>query len=75
MVNLIELKKVLESAPLKLKPSLYKRYVDDNLLVWSHGLEQLQKFVSHLNSFFDSNNLTMGLEANGKLPIREQEHK
>lgn len=30
-------KQALESTPLK--PSLYKRYIDDTLLVWPHGLD------------------------------------
>lgn len=29
-------KRAIEQAP-PLKPSLYRRYVDDTLLVWQHG--------------------------------------
>lgn len=35
-----------------LRPSFYKWYVDDTLLIWPCGETHLQAFVSHLNSFF-----------------------
>jgi hypothetical protein len=31
------------------KPSLWLQYVDDAFVVSSHGREQLQNFLSHLN--------------------------
>lgn len=55
----------LETAPLK--PSLYKHYVDDMLLVWTHWLEKLHIFVSHPNFFFNAIQFTTELEAEGKL--------
>ena len=33
---------------------MYLRYLDDNFLIWQHGLEKLHKFVEHLNSRMDS---------------------
>jgi hypothetical protein len=41
-------KLALDSA--KHKPLLWLRYVDDNFVVWPLGPEQLQYFLSHLNS-------------------------
>lgn len=40
-------KRARERAPLK--PALYKRYVDETLLVWPHGQEALREFVCCLN--------------------------
>lgn len=33
-----------------LKPMLYRSYVDDNFLIWSHGREAIVDFVRLLNS-------------------------
>ena len=32
------------------KPSLYRRYIDDCIVVWLHGMEQLLEFVEFMNS-------------------------
>ena len=43
-----------------LQPFLYVRYLGDIfLIIWQHGLEELQKFVHHLNSRTDSMTFTM----------------
>lgn len=39
--------KALEQAALK--PLLYCYYIDDSLLFWQHGQEELEKFVTGLN--------------------------
>ena len=31
-------------------PLLYKRYIDDVLMLWCHGLDELNRFVSHFNT-------------------------
>ena len=41
-------KKALATATLK--PGFWFRYVDDTLSSWSHGLDNLQKFLDHINS-------------------------
>ena len=33
----------------RLKPKLWLRYVDDTFIIWSHGLENLDDFLSHIN--------------------------
>ena len=38
----------------RLQPFIYIRYLDDNFLIWQHGLEELHKFVEHLNTRRDS---------------------
>lgn len=43
---------ILSSAPLK--PSYYKRYIDDILILWPHPEKELNKFISSLNSFHPS---------------------
>ena len=34
----------------KLQPFLWKRFIDDIFIIWTHGAEELSNFVSHLNS-------------------------
>ena len=34
-----------------LKPSLWKRYIDDIFMIWQHGLEELNIFLEQLNNF------------------------
>lgn len=43
----------LEQATLSsidLKPCLYGRYIDDIIMLWRHGRQALDHFVSHMNS-------------------------
>ena len=40
--------RALENYPLK--PILWKRFIDDIFMVWTHGEEQLNKFVQYLNN-------------------------
>ena len=40
---------ILSSAPFK--PSYYKRYIDDILILWPHPIEELNKFIDALNSY------------------------
>ena len=42
-----------------LQPFIYLRYLDDIFLIWQHGLEELNKFVDHLNSRMESMKFTM----------------
>lgn len=51
-----------------LKP-LYKRYADDTLLIWPYGLDQLDAFVSHLNSLSDTIRFTVEVDVGGKVPF------
>ena len=32
------------------KPTLWKRYIDDIFMIWPHGQDSLDSFISHLNS-------------------------
>jgi hypothetical protein len=54
--------KALELYPLK--PSRWKRYVDDTITKWPHGKEELNKFFEHLNGISDDIKVTMELEKN-----------
>ena len=60
-------KEALDSYPLK--PSRWKRYVDDTNVVWPHGEDELRKFLSHLNSISPNIKFTMELEENGSIPF------
>ena len=44
--------KLEEEAPalLPCKPCLYRRYIDDCILVWLHGVRKLVEFVSFMNN-------------------------
>ena len=41
-------KSILESSPLK--PSYYRRFIDDIFMIWPHSLNELDKFISHMNT-------------------------
>ena len=41
-------KRALETT--KLKPTMWRRYVDDTFVLWPHSTEQLEKFHKHLNN-------------------------
>lgn len=56
----------MEEAPLK--PFLYKCFVDDNLLIWQYGQEELDNFVQYLNNW-KSIQFTKKQEKEGKLPF------
>ncbi len=43
-------KSLLSSAPGHLTPLLWKRFIDDIFLIWTHGEESFQTFIKHLNS-------------------------
>ena len=51
------------------KPELWYRYVDDTFVLWKHGMDRLQEFLTHLNSLRDSIEFTMEAESDGKLPF------
>ena len=36
--------------PELLKPFLFKRYIDDIFMIWTHGPEELKKFIKHINT-------------------------
>ncbi|OOZ36155.1 hypothetical protein, partial [Solemya elarraichensis gill symbiont] len=43
-----------------LQPDLYKRYIDDIFLIWTHGLEALKHFHNAFNHFHPTIKLTIG---------------
>jgi hypothetical protein len=52
-----------------LKPSRWKRYVDDTNVKWPHGKEELDKFFEHLNGISENIKFTMELEDNNSIPF------
>ena len=60
-------KEALKSYPLK--PSLWKRYLDDTNVIWPHGENELKKFFEHLNNRSTDIKFTMELEENGSIPF------
>jgi hypothetical protein len=60
-------KNALESYPLK--PSRWKRYVDDTNIKWPHGKKELDKFFEHLNGISEDIKFTMELEDNNSIPF------
>ena len=50
-----------------LKPTCWFRYVDDTFVIWPHGREQLDTFLSHLNSLHKMIRFTMEIEENNFL--------
>ena len=49
-----------------LKPGFWFRYVDDTLSSWSHGLDNLQKFLDHINSLHPSIKFTFEVQKDDK---------
>ena len=49
------------------QPKLWKRFVDDTCIIWSHGKENLDLFLHHLNSESDSIKFTIEFEVYGSL--------
>jgi hypothetical protein len=45
--------------PVSHKPAMWLRYVDDTFVVWPHGTEKLQEFLSHINSLRSNIQFTM----------------
>ena len=41
-----------------LKPTLFKRYIDDILIIWDHSLEQLATFLMAFNAIHDTISVT-----------------
>ena len=59
--------KALASA--HLLPKLWKRFVDDTGVVWSHGQEELDIFFSHMKNQSSSIKFIMEQEVDGNLPF------
>ena len=49
-----------------LKPAFWFRYVDDTLSSWAHGLENLHRFLEHINSLHPSIKFTLEMQKEDK---------
>ncbi len=49
-----------------LKPGFWFRYVDDTLSSWCHGLDNLQRFLDHINSLHPSIKFTYKVQKDDK---------
>ena len=49
--------KTLEQYPLK--PLIWKRFIDDIFMIWTHGEQELHKFVEYLNSIHPTIKFTL----------------
>ena len=49
-----------------LKPGFWLRYVDDTLSSWCHGLDNLQRFLDHINSLYPSIKFTYEVQKDDK---------
>src|SRR5436190_11970228 len=52
-----------------LKPKVFLRYVDDTFVIWPHGRQSLENFVTLLNSIHPNIQFTMEVENNRSLPF------
>ncbi|XP_075923264.1 uncharacterized protein LOC142924610 [Petromyzon marinus] len=52
-----------------LRPTLWKRYVDDTFVIWPHGQPALDQFRDHINSIHPAIRFSMEVEKDGKLPF------
>ena len=55
------------------KPTLWLRYVDDTFVLWQHGRDELDSFLTHLNNMRPSIQFTMEIEKDGRLPFLDTE--
>ena len=51
----------------RLSPCFWGRFMDDVICIWKHGLESLDLFQKHLNSFDKNVKLTLEFEENDNL--------
>ena len=51
------------------KPSLLHMYVDDTIIIWKHGVEDLQIFLYHLNNLSRTITFPMTVGYNGSIPL------
>ena len=52
-----------------LSPKVWFRYVDDTFVVWQHGRNKLEDFLTHLNTLHERIKFTMELESSGTIPF------
>ena len=50
-------KSILDSSPLQ--PKYYRRFIDNILLIWEHGEDELNKLIDSMNNFHHSIKFTM----------------
>jgi len=48
------------------QPKLWKMFVDDTYIIWSHGWEKLELFCQHLNNQFSYFKFTMECEIDSR---------
>ena len=53
----------------RISPCFWGRFMDDVVCVWKHGLDSLDLFCKHLNSFDNNIKFTVEFEDNNKLPF------
>ena len=51
--------RMLNSSPVPVRDELWKRFIDDILLLWTGSEDDLQRFVDHINSFLPTIQLTV----------------
>ena len=61
-------RKFLENCPFEFKPSFYRRYVDDTFCIFRNR-QQVDKFLSYINSFHENITFTSELSTDNKLPF------
>ena len=61
-------KKWLDDCPLEFKPKLYKRYVDDTVLIFDNQ-QQASNFLNYLNDKHDNIKFTLDQESDNKMPF------
>ena len=57
-----------ETTALATAQTIWKRYVDDDtFVIWPHGRDKLETFLSHINSLHDNILFTMEIEKEKKI--------
>ena len=50
------------------KPKLWKRYIDDIFMIWPHGQEELDRFITYINNYHRTIKFTME-SSNNSIPF------
>ena len=54
-----------------LKPLVWYRYIDDIFLIWTHGDDELQKFLTYVDSFSDAREMKSAI----RFEVNKSQHE
>ena len=64
---LIYAKKLIKLQNSTLQPDLWKKFINDILIVWTHGIQTLQRFINRLNSVHSTMKFTSEISSHNTI--------